>query len=567
MGNLSLFMQKRYNGPQIVAKLRQASAGGIPRHGVQGSGTRKGEKHKQAQRRADTSFVLTIVTVLLVVTGLGCGPSARLHDESLRVDLGSNYAEIFEEYRESIPAAMREHKIPGFSIAVVDREGILWTAGFGRTGDWGQPVTPDTLFSVGSTSKTFTATAVMIAVQDGLLDLDTPIAEYLPDFTVNSRFEERPLDKMTLRHLLTHTAGFTLEALFGSDLADIRYGSLEEHVLSIEQTWLKFRVGERWSYSNPGMNLAAYILQVQSGRPFEQYMKEKVFDPLGMPNSSLDYGFVKVHPHRARGHSTNVSEFPIITSLAGSGGVHTTARDMSCFVRFHLNRGTLDGQTILEPRFADTMCTTSPISKISKYKYGLCVFLREKHDSYSVWTGGDGYGFRCRMMWYPEYGIGCITLTNSTTHRSQHTKITHAILDRLITQKVVTKDTSGAVPTADQLIGKDTRLSGLPEAGVVHTPTPFQPEWKRHVGTYRLRPPPYKFRPLIRLRWALGAYADNAKVTVEEKDSLLWVQPGDWGEPEPLEEYEPGLFFTPAGEALDFRGPVPIWRNFKMDAL
>jgi CubicO group peptidase (beta-lactamase class C family) len=477
---------------------------------------------------------------------------------------------VFDKYRQYCPEVMAKDKIPGLSIALVDSEGILWTAGFGRTGDRGRPVTPDTLFSIGSTSKTFTATAMMIAVQDGLLDLDTPIAEYLPDFTVNSRFEERPHDKMTLRHLLTHTAGFTLEAPFGGNLADIRYGSLEDHVLSIQQTWLKFRVGERWSYSNPGMNLAAYILQVQSGLSFEQYMKEKVFDPLGMPNSSLDYGLVKGHPHRARGHSTNVSEFPVITSLAGSGGVHTTARDMSRFVRFHLNRGTLDGQTILEPRLLDAMCTTSTISSLTsskkKYQYGLCVLLREKHDSYSVCTGGDGYGFRSWMMWYPEYGIGCIALTNSQAHDKQNRKITDAILDRLITQKVVTKDTSGAVPTADQLIGKDTRLSELPEAEVVHTPTPFRPEWKRYVGTYRLRPGPYKFRPLFRLALALGACADNAKVTVEEKDGLLWVKPAAQGRPEPLEEHEPGLFFTPAGEALDFRGPVPTWGNLKIDA-
>ena len=194
-----------------------------------------------------------------------------------------------------------------------------------------------------------------------------------------------PLDKMTLRHLLTHSAGFPLYSpLFGADFAEARDSSLEEDVLGIQQVWLKFRVGERGSYSNPSINLAAYILQVQSGRPFEQYVKEKVFDPLGMPDSSLDYGFVKDHPHRAQGHSTNVSEFPIITSMAGASGVHTTARDLSRFVRFHLNRGTLDGQTILEPRFLDAMYTTSPISSLTwsknKDKCGLCVFLREKHD-------------------------------------------------------------------------------------------------------------------------------------------------------------------------------------------
>jgi len=235
-------------------------------------------------------------------------------------------------------------------------------------------------------------------------------------------------------------------------------------------------------------------------------------------------------------------------------------------VRFHLNRGTLEGRTILEPRLLDAMCTTSPISSLTSSKskkkahFGLCVFLREKHDSYSLEHGGAGYGFYTQMKWYPEYGIGCIVLTNSLAHDGQHRKITDAILDRLITQKVVTKDTSGAVPTADQLIGKDTRLSGLSEAGAMHTPSPFRPEWKRYVDTYRLRPGPYKLPPLLRLALVLGLCTDNAKVTVEEKDGFLCV--GD----EPLEEHEPGLFFTPSGEALDFRGPVPIWRNLKMDA-
>jgi hypothetical protein len=124
----------------------------------------------------------------------------------------------------------------------------------------------------------------------------------------------------------------------------------------------------------------------------------------------------------------------------------------------------------------------------------------------------------------------------------------------------VTKDTSGTVPTADQLIDKDTRLLELPKAEAVHTPTPFRPEWKRYVRTYRLHPPPFKFRLLIRLALALGFCADNAKVTVEEKDGFLCVFD------ERLEEHEPGLFFTPSGEALDFRGPVPTWQNFKLDA-
>jgi CubicO group peptidase (beta-lactamase class C family) len=330
------------------------------------------------------SSTVVTVCILSAITITGCrSVSPKLQDEYIRPGLSQGMCGVFDKYRQRIPEIMAKDKIPGLSIALVDREGILWTAGFGRTGDWGQSVTPDTLFSIGSISKTFTGTAVMIGVQDGLVDLDTPIAEYLPDFTVNSRFEERPLDKMTRRHLLTHTAGFAHTAPIGN-VADTRCGSLEEHVLSIRQTWLKFRVGERFSYSNPGIDLAVYILQVRSGRPFQQYVKEKVFDPLGMPNSTLDRDFVEGHPHRARGHSTNVSEFPIPTYMPGPSGVHTTARDLSRFARFGLNRGTLDGRTILEPRFLDVMCTTSPISSLTlsnkKHQCGLCVFLSENHD-------------------------------------------------------------------------------------------------------------------------------------------------------------------------------------------
>jgi len=87
------------------------------------------------------------------------------------------------------------------------------------------------------------------------------------------------------------------------------------------------------------------------------------------------------------------------------------------------------------------------------------------------------------------------------------------------------------------------------------------------VRTYRLHPGGYKLHPVAWIGLALGGCVDSMKLTVEEKDGLLWVKSvNSQGEPEPLEEHEPGLFFTPAGEALDFRGPVPTWRNLKMDA-
>ena len=100
---------------------------------------------------------------------------------------------------------------------------------------------------------------VLAAVRDGLLDLDEPISSYLPEFTVGSVHEDRPQDRMTLRHLLSHTAGFVHEAPVGNNY-EVGDASFEEHVASISETWLRFPVGERFGYSNLGIDLAASIV-------------------------------------------------------------------------------------------------------------------------------------------------------------------------------------------------------------------------------------------------------------------------------------------------------------------
>jgi CubicO group peptidase (beta-lactamase class C family) len=499
--------------------------------------------------------VVALIYILLALTIVGCAPSVKLQREFYRpTGVSPSCREVFDKHSESMPERMKRHKIPGLSVAVVDRDGILWSAGFGRTGRGSQPVTPETLFSIQSMSKTFTATAVMIAVQDGLVDLDTPITEYLPEFTVNSRWEENPQDKMTLRHLLTHTAGFTHEAPVGNNL-DNRYGSFEEHVLSISDTWLRHRVGARHSYSNLGIDLAAYIVQVKSGIPFTEYMKKKVFDPLGMSTSSMDYDFVEQYTDRALGHYPFVAEVPVAIPMIGAGGVYTSAAELSRFVQFHLNRGTIEGRRLLRAYLIDTMYKSSEVSP----EAGLGIGVHKKHDTYFLSHGGGGYGFLTTMKWYPEYGIGCVALTNSTTHDEQNAKITDEILDELISTNVVTKDTSGDIPPSDQLIGKDEKLTVLAEGGPVHTPTPYKSEWSRYTGTYRYIAKGYKLDLIVRFLLSLGYCDDGIKLVVVKKDGYLCI--GD----EKLQEYQPGLFFTPSGEALDLRGPVPSWRNIKME--
>ena len=141
-----------------------------------------------------TVQLIVVFAILLVFFGSGCNSvSPKLQDEYMRPGLKQGMYSVFDKYRRLYPEMMAERKVPGLSIALVDREGILWAAGFGYT-DYSRktPVTTDTLFHICSMSKTITATALMLAVQDGLVELDVPIIEYLPQFTVNSRFEETP---------------------------------------------------------------------------------------------------------------------------------------------------------------------------------------------------------------------------------------------------------------------------------------------------------------------------------------------------------------------------------------
>jgi CubicO group peptidase (beta-lactamase class C family) len=275
--------------------------------------------------------------ILLILFSSGCNSiSPKLQYEYIRPGLSPGMCSVFDKYRQYFPEVMVKDKIPGLSIAYVDRDGILWAAGFGYT-DYNRktPVTTDTLFSIGSISKTITTVAIMVAVQDGLLDLDIPIIEYWPEFTVNSRFEENPEKKITFRHLLNHTSGIATSAPVGNIVAP-SYGSLEDKVLSVSDTWLRDKVGERFSYSNLGYELIAYIIQVQSGQPFAKYVKDKVFTPLHMPNCSIDPEFIRNHPNRAVGHMPYVKRIPLPWDVPwiGCGGVYASAKEMVRSVQF-----------------------------------------------------------------------------------------------------------------------------------------------------------------------------------------------------------------------------------------
>ncbi|MCK5712134.1 MAG: beta-lactamase family protein, partial [Hyphomicrobiaceae bacterium] len=136
--------------------------------------------------------------------------------EQARDGLGETIAAAMSDW---LPGQLKELGVPGAVSAVVSNDEVVWEETFGVSdGPGSAPITPNTIFCIRSISKSVTALAVLVAVQEGLVNLDTPISQYLPDFTINSRYDERPQDLITLRRMLGHWASFTHDPPVGIDV-------------------------------------------------------------------------------------------------------------------------------------------------------------------------------------------------------------------------------------------------------------------------------------------------------------------------------------------------------------
>jgi CubicO group peptidase (beta-lactamase class C family) len=324
---------------------------------------------------------------------------------------------LIQGARETIRTTMDEAGIPGAAVALIYRGTPVWIETFGVTdGHTGSCIDEHTIFSIQSTSKHVTATAIMMAVERSLLDLDRPILDYLPEFSVKSRHEKNPQNRMTLRLLLSHRAGLTHEAPIGNNYYPTT-PSFEAHVHSISQTWLRYPVGERFSYSNLGFDLAGYILEKVTGVPFAEWLQTNIYKPIGMVATTSAEEIYLARENRALGHHPGYDTVPARIPLIPSGGVYSSISDMARYATLHLGRGTVQGKTILSRSRWEEMHSLAYTGE-----YGLGVrqheqlfetgFVRTFHHF------GGGFGFRARFSYSPQVGLGWVALFNGVTVES-----------------------------------------------------------------------------------------------------------------------------------------------------
>jgi CubicO group peptidase (beta-lactamase class C family) len=311
-----------------------------------------------------------------------------------------------------VPMQLEREDIAGAVVLVVKDGAIFFAKGYGYSDvEKKTPVTVDaTLFRPGSVSKLFTWTAVMQLVEQGKLDLDRDINEYL-DFKIPAKFGK----PITLRNIMTHTPGFEeqIKDLISEEATPV--ATLKQHLVTHIPERI-FPPGTTPAYSNYGASLAGYIVERVSGREFNDYVNENIFKPLGMSHSTFAQPLpAELKPLMSTGYrlgSGKPKPFEIIEE-APAGGLAATAADLARFMIAHLQNGKSGNAQILRPDTATTMHSRQ--FGLSPALNGMCLgFYEESRNGRRIiGHGGDTVYFHSDLHLMVENGIGFFVSYNS----------------------------------------------------------------------------------------------------------------------------------------------------------
>jgi CubicO group peptidase (beta-lactamase class C family) len=434
-----------------------------------------------------------------------------------------------------VPMQLEREDIAGAVVLVVKDGAILFAKGYGYSDvEKKAPVTVDaTLFRPGSVSKLFTWTAVMQLVEQGKLDLDRDINEYL-DFKIAAKFGK----PITLRNIMTHTPGFEeqVKDLITEDAAPS--ATLKQHLVTHIPERI-FPPGTTPAYSNYGAALAGYIVERVSGRPFNDYVAENIFKPLEMAHSTFAQPLpAELKPLMSNGYrlgSGKAKPFEIIEE-APAGALAATAADMSRFMIAHLQNGKLESAQILRSETATQMHSRQ--FGLSPALNGMCLGFYEetRNGKRIIGHGGDTGYFHSDLHLMMENGIGFFVSYNSAGKGdiSPRSALWYHFLDRYFPY---------TPPKAEKLASADADAKNV--AG-------------RYLTTRRSESSFLK----------VGAVEENARVTPDENGTIKVEPFKDFnGQIKKWQEIAPLVYRSVNGQNLlafvrDYNGNMLLAPNF-----
>jgi len=320
--------------------------------------------------------------------------------------------QVWERLLGFVEARMRTHGIPGVALGVVT-SGEVRTAGLGVTHvDHPLPVTAETLFQIGSITKTFTGTLLLRLIEEGKVDLDAPIRSYLPGFAVA---DPEASERATARHLLTHTAGWV-----GDFFEDTGSGAdaLAAYVARMRELEQLAPVGSVWSYNNAGFVVAGLILETVTGHPYAKHLRETLLEPLGLRSCRFDAGEVMLERfavgHRVTADGAEVARpWPLPAYVQPAGGIVCDICDLMAYARFHLGDGEAEGGARLLSSETIEAMHTPRVTVWGQEGWGLPFAVDEGPGVRVTSHGGGTVGQTSLLSLVRERGFALGVMTNA----------------------------------------------------------------------------------------------------------------------------------------------------------
>jgi len=314
--------------------------------------------------------------------------------------------------RWTILRGMRKAGVPALSIALVDDQQLVWAEGFGYADrEHRVPATPETVYQVGSVTKVVSALAVMQLVEQGRMNLDRPITDYLPEFSMRSRWPQAA--PITLRALLCHHAGlptYLLKGFFSErSLTDLLHELQDEH--------LAFEPHTSFNYSNLGYNLLGLAVERLTGRPYAEAVQQQLLAPLGMCHTSFSPDGA-IGARLARGYVSDRPVNPTPIRDVPAGGLYSNVLDLACFMRSVLAGGTLGGTRVLEENTLRTTFEPQYTGQLLDFgqRFGLGWMLSGlaiEGGGQQAWHNGGTKAFVSQLVLLPETKLGVVVLANA----------------------------------------------------------------------------------------------------------------------------------------------------------
>ncbi len=398
--------------------------------------TRPRRSARSAAREFHHRLLALATTVLLLSAPAAFTASAVDPDKALQG---------FDEWVESV---MKEWKVPGLGVAIIHDNQLLMARGYGYRDLEGKlKADGDTLFAIGSNSKSFTATVLAMLEDEGKLDWEQPVREVLRDFELHDPVATA---QMTAVDLLSHRSGLPRHDL-------LWYGSpLDRRELLARLRYLEptepFRA--KFQYQNLMFMTAGILAEEITNKTWEQLVKERVFEPLGMERSNFSVDEMQRDPNFSYPHfhadESEIARIPFrnIDAVGPAGSINSTPREMARYVLFHLNRGAAgpgeDAARLLSETNAARMQSPQMViqgalaarvpgeTERGDPAYGLGLMVSTYRGHKHVAHGGGIDGFISAMDWLPDDGIGVVVLSNTNGSGVVPQLVTSNVFDRLL---------------------------------------------------------------------------------------------------------------------------------------